>query len=154
MSAAPPHAGSPPWWHDPNPLVTVLAAIYYFSPAVLLCFFLVAFAIRSVRASSPASAEELDGSSEVLVGPGGKPLPQRKLTGLQRRRDKANDFSMRRKLVFQWLSSLATLTFGCSAAAIITHVVHKHSWWCGEQLVVRLQTCMPCLLRRRSDFCW
>jgi hypothetical protein len=118
-------------------MVRVLAAVYYFSSPILLCFFLVAFTVRSVRASAPASAEELDSSAEVLVGPGGKPLPQRKLTGIQRRRDKANDLSVRRKLVFQWLSSVATLTFGCSAAAVIAHVVHKHSWWCGEQLVVR-----------------
>jgi hypothetical protein len=80
--------------------------------------------------------------SEIIVGPGGKPLPQRKLTGLQRRRDKANDFSLRRKLVFQWLSAGATTTWICSAGAIIAHVIHEHQWWCGEQLVVRLDNCI------------
>jgi ATP-binding cassette, subfamily B, vacuolar membrane transporter HMT1/ACLQ len=134
------HLGLSARWHGQNIVATVLAAVYYFSPVVLLFFFLVAFTIRSVRASSPPTVEELNNGptvSEILIGPGGKPLPQRKLTGLQRRRDKANDFSLPRKLVFQWLSIGATSTFLCSAAAVITHVLNEHQWWCGDQLVVR-----------------
>lgn len=143
MSTARLNLGSRPRWYGQDTIATLLAAVYYFSPIVLLGFFLVAFTIRSVRASATPFVEELNGPavSEILLGPGGKPLPQRKLTGLQRRRDKANDFPLSQKLVFQWLSIGATSTFLCSAAAVITHVLNEHQWWCGDQLVVRPLIC-------------
>jgi hypothetical protein len=116
----------------------VLRWIHCFSPAILLFVFLVAFILRSVYASSPSNANSNpENGHKQLYGPGGKPLPQRRLTGLKRRQDKENDFPSGKKLLFQGLSVGSTLTFLGSAAVVLIHVFASgREYWCGQDLVV------------------
>src|ERR1700759_4191006 len=116
----------------------VLNWIHCFSPPVILIFFLTAFILRSIYASSPPNVNSnAQNGHKQLYGPGGKPLPQRRLTGLKRKQDKENDFPPQRKLLFQGLSIAATLTFLASAAVVIIHVfASNREYWCGQAMVV------------------
>lgn len=117
----------------------ILTFLHFFSPCILLFFFLTAFTIRSIRVSNPEKPNpSANGHAQhaQLYGPGGKPLPQRKLTGLRRKRDKENDFPVSQKLTFQWFQIFATLTFFASAAVSIIHVLTDRGWWCGQEQVV------------------
>lgn len=117
----------------------ILTTIQCSSPLILLIFFLVAFTIRSVHATAPDVAKANGhASSEQLLGPGGKPLPQRALTGFKRIQDKNKDFPRSQKLIFQWFSVLATLTYLGSATFVVIHVFVDRGWWCGQQQVVSL----------------
>jgi hypothetical protein len=125
--------------HSQDIAERVLNWIHYFSPPVLFAFFLIAFVIRSVSAASPSNLNFNDQNGhQQLYGPGGKPLPQRRLTGLKRKLDKENDFPPARKLAFQAFSIVLTLTFAMSATVIILHILAtERSYWCGEGVVVR-----------------
>ncbi|KAF2669095.1 hypothetical protein BT63DRAFT_250078 [Microthyrium microscopicum] len=116
----------------------ILTAIHFFSPISVLLFFLVCFTTRSIRVSTPDnSGSNVNGNGHSeLYGPGGRPLPQRQLTGLMRRQDKKNDFRPYQKLAFQILQSLATLSFLGNAAAVVIHVLVKRGWWCGQEQTV------------------
>jgi hypothetical protein len=124
--------------HSREVAARLLTWIHYFSPPAILTFFLVIFIIRSVYASTPNNVKSNDQNGhKQLYGPGGKPLPSRRLTGLRRKQDKENDFPPQRKLVFQILCFAATLTFVASAIVIITHFWVSHwNYWCGQELVV------------------
>ena len=127
---------------------TILSSIHCFSPPVLLIVFLTAFILRSIYASSPSNDNSnAQNGHKQLYGPGGKPLPQRRLTGLKRKQDKEKDFSPQRKLLFQGLSISATLTFLASAAVVLIHVfASSREYWCGQALVVSKRGPKPALL--------
>lgn len=116
----------------------ILKAIHYFSPAAILVFFLVSFIVRSIYGASPTDTNrnEQKPIERVAYGPGGKPLPQRRLTGLKRRQDNENDFSPAKKVLFSILTSLACASFTVSAGVILVHFLTDRTYWCGEQIVV------------------
>jgi hypothetical protein len=116
----------------------ILAFIRNFSPILVLCFFLVAFTLRSIRATSDIGKSNDDARPPVQYGPGGKPLPQRTWTGLQRKKDKENDMPRSRKLVFQWISLGTVLTFTANAVVVVVHALAQRGWWCGEPTTVSL----------------
>jgi len=130
-----------PNFHLPQHTVDIAAKIlkwiHYSSPAVVLVFFLVFFVIKSVYASAPVNSNSNEQeSSQPVYGPGGKPLPQRRLTGLKRKQDKQNDFPHSRKLAFLALTALSCGTFVASATVVIIHFFADRSYWCGEDFVV------------------
>jgi ATP-binding cassette, subfamily B, vacuolar membrane transporter HMT1/ACLQ len=126
----------PPPLH--NAAGRIATFVHYGSPICLLLAFLAAFAYRGIRLAS--TVEDGNGkpndATGQLYGPGGKPLPIRKVTGLQRKKDKAADFSPAKKLVFRWISLFATLTFLASIVLTFVHVFLDRGWWCGEPQVV------------------
>jgi hypothetical protein len=125
-----------------SPAERLLSYIHFFSPLAILFFFLAVFTVRSMRVTSPIATNNANGSipHRQMYGPGGKPLPQRKATGLMRERDKQNDFPRNQKLSFQWLSILAATTFFASGVVIIVHALterrHPDGYWCGQAVVV------------------
>lgn len=115
---------------------TVLRVLHYANPIVLLFFFLFAFTLRSIISASPG---QTTGVSPAETGPGGKPLP--KTTAQRDKTYTASlDFSKTRKLLFDWLSLAAALTFLANAGIVIAHslINRKDGWWCGKSVVVRL----------------
>ncbi|KAF1990280.1 putative vacuolar ABC heavy metal transporter [Aulographum hederae CBS 113979] len=122
--------------------LAVQGVLYYAYPILLLVFFLIAFTVRSIFTSETLSTvQDVPGSP---TGPGGKALP--KLDPLRGTRDKKSyheDISRSRKLVFQWLSAIASLTFAADAANTICHALWDHTkranatnWWCGQAYVI------------------
>lgn len=112
-----------------------LSFTHYAYPVILLFFFLAVFTYHSVK-----TAEDPNGSpdAEQLTGPGGKPLP--KSAGVRRRRNKAKeDIPRTQKLLFEWLSVLAALSFVGNAANVILHALvdRDEGYWCGQAYVVR-----------------
>lgn len=121
---------------------SLLLYLHYASPIVLLLFFLTAFTIRSVAASSSPNrnSNDLDTTDHAPTGPGGKPLPKRTPPRTPPKKDpQADDLPRARKLLFEWLSVLVALTFVANAINIIVHALYGRSeqWWCGQSVVVR-----------------
>lgn len=122
-------------WVSNSTAQGMLRVLHYVNPIVLLFFFLFAFTLRSILS---ATADQTAGPSSTETGPGGKPLPKK-----HAQQDKAFtaslDFSKSRKLLFDWLSVVAAVTFLANAGAVITHslVDRKDGWWCGKSVVVR-----------------
>ncbi|KAG8623443.1 hypothetical protein KVT40_008419 [Elsinoe batatas] len=109
-------------------------------PIVLLIFFITVFTIRSIAASNNDNEEDdyeasLTGSPHL--GPGGKPLPKKSPARRNTSHDNL-DFSRPRKLLFEWLSLGAAVTFLGNAATVIVHALYARSeeWWCGEATVI------------------
>lgn len=113
----------------------VLEALEYAYPITLLFLFLLVFTVRSVANSSPSNDNE---SEHPLVGPGGKPLPQTKKPKRHGTFDGGAEISRSQKLVFEWLSVAACLTWIANAANVIIHALYsrKQGWWCGQSAVV------------------
>lgn len=107
-----------------------LKVLQFSYPIVLLAFFLLAFAARSVFTAPPRDDEEQT-QPRVAYGPGGKPLPVRSQSF---KRVVPRDFSRPRKLVFEWLSVALCLTWIGNAAVVIIHALYDRDegWWCGE----------------------
>jgi hypothetical protein len=147
--------------HTVDIAAKILTWIHYSSAAFVLTFFLIVFVIRSVYASTPTNSNSNNEEpSQPVYGPGGKPLPQRRLTGLKRKQDKQNDFPTARKLAFQVLTALSCATFVASAAVVIIHFLADRSFWCGEAFVVSIHVPHPAKtflnqlgLRRRQLLC-
>lgn len=115
----------------------ILLYIHYASPVLLLAFFLVAFTAQSIATASKDSTVAV---SPDQTGPGGKPLPKGKGPGARAQEGQQFlDFSPARKLLFDWISAGAILTFVANAAAVIAHVLvdRKDNWWCGQHVAVR-----------------
>ena len=111
--------------------------IHFTSPVILLAFFLVVFTANSIATASPDSTVA---ASTQLTGPGGKPLPQGK-GGSQakaQRRKQVLDFTPARKLLFDWVSAGAALTFVANAVVVISHALWDRydNWWCGQHVAV------------------
>jgi hypothetical protein len=135
----PPFIQRPPTLH--NAVGRITTATHYFSPVILFFVFLTAFVYRGVRLASSKEPEDLaNGATGQLYGPGGKPLPIRKVTGLKRKLDKAKDFSPAKKTLFRVISLLATLSFLGSAGLVCAHLLAEGGWWCGEAQVVSVDS--------------
>ncbi|KAL9106459.1 MAG: hypothetical protein Q9187_008558 [Circinaria calcarea] len=124
------------WVSDGN-ADKILLYIHYASPIILLFFFLAAFTAHSILTASEETTAKV---STDKTGPGGKPLPSN--TGARaaaRRKKQVLDFSPARKLLFQWTSVGALLTFVANGVVVILHTVlnRKDEWWCGEAVAVR-----------------
>jgi hypothetical protein len=129
----------PPDLH--NTIGNISTYIHFLSPIIILLFFLTAFAVRGIRLASSATEDaKSHGSTAQLYGPGGKPLPIRKITGLKRRQDRLLDFTPMQKLAFQYLSIFVSLSFFVSVVGVIVHVYLERGWWCGEAQFV--STCL------------
>lgn len=114
----------------------VLLYLHYANPIILLIFFLVAFTTHSILTSPNRSA---NGSSETQTGPGGKPLPKTKPQAKDTKRNgSGHELPRSQRLLFQWLSFLATLTFAANAVDVIVHALYdrRDGWWCGQSVVV------------------
>lgn len=133
-----------------EPLVTnnsttrqLLLVLHYASPIALLLFFLAAFTFRTIAASESFNTNANhagDADSNAPTGPGGKPLPKRTPPRSPPKKDPHDaDLPRARKLIFEWLSVLAALTFVANAINIIVHALYSRGeqWWCGQSVVVR-----------------
>lgn len=135
--------------HDTPPAVSnsttrqVLLYLHYASPIVLLLFFLAAFTFRTIAASESSNRNanpQSQPDTTAPTGPGGKPLPKRTPTRTPPKKDPTEtDLPRGRKLLFEWLSVLAALTYVANAINIIVHALYSRSdqWWCGQSVVVR-----------------
>ena len=126
---------SQPWvsHHTPD---NVRVNLHFASPIILLAFFLIVFTAHSIAS---ASSDAVVKPSTEQTGPGGKPLPQNtSLSAKAKIRKDILDFSRARKLLFQWLTVGAILTFIGNAVIVILHAVldRKDNWWCGESVAV------------------
>ena len=110
--------------------------LHYASPIILLFLFLVAFMVSSIR----AAPRETKSNEPVLRGPGGKPLPQNK-RGKSEPKPQLPEFSPARRILFNWISLGAAITFVANAVAVILHALvgRKDGWWCGEHAAVRIR---------------
>lgn len=123
------------WVSDGN-AKRILLYTHYASPIILLVVFLVAFTAHSIIT---ASGDTTVKASTDSTGPGGKPLPQNTGARAEARRKKlVLDFSPVRKLLFQWTSVGALLTFVANGVVVILHAVldRKDEWWCGKAVAV------------------
>jgi len=113
---------------------SILRILHYAAPIALLFFFLFAFTLRSVLTTSRDQTLEI---STTETGPGGKPLPK-KFAQLDKTITAQLDFSKSRKLLFDWLSVGAAVTFLANAGIVIAHSIvdRKVEWWCGKSVVV------------------
>lgn len=121
-------------WVSNRTAQDILTYTHIAYPLILLVFFLTVFTLRSIfTASSDDSTQE----TEEQLGPGGKPLPKK----TKRRKDDTRDldFSRSRKLLFEWVSLAAALTYVGDAITVIVHALYarKEEWWCGQSVVVR-----------------
>ena len=126
-----------PWLHH-TAAQRALRDLQYAYPIVLLFFFILAFTARSILAAPPDDGGQ-EQAPRVQYGPGGKPLPMRSVSF---KKVVQRDFSRSRKLVFEWLSVLACLTWIANAAVVIIHALYdrENGWWCGRATTVRLVT--------------
>lgn len=111
--------------------------LQYAYPIILLAFFLLAFTVRSIATSSSTNSN----GDEPAHGPGGKPLPLSKKAKKASTRDPGPELSRARKLVFEWLSVAACLTFVANTVNVIVHALYdrKRGWWCGQAVVVSVR---------------
>ena len=121
-------------------LTTLLAHVHFNYPWIILVIFLTAFISHNV---SEIKASSKSIRLPVLLGPGGKPLPQsaKKIKEAQEKQKKA-DFSPIRKLVFIWLSTAIILSYVADAVCVVIHALANTEanggtgWWCGEPTAV------------------
>lgn len=126
-----------PWVsnHRAQGILTYLHIAY---PLVLLVWFIVVFTLRSIATSRTEEEDvETDPSTPTQVGPGGKPLPKISPSRSDGKQD-VLDFSKPRKLLFEWLSLGAALTFVGNAITVVVHALYARNedWWCGQAVVV------------------
>jgi hypothetical protein len=108
----------------------LLIFIHYFYPIFLVCFFAIAFTVNSIAV---ATKVESDNDNGMPTGPGGKPLPRKKVA-----KAKVLDFTPNQKIFFYWAASGVCLTFAADAVVQLLHTMvekEKH-WWCGKDVVV------------------
>jgi len=114
----------------------VLLYLHYAYPIVLLVFFLAALTTHSILTAPNRNA---NGVSATLTGPGGKPLPKTKPQAKDNNKNGLkHDLPRSQRLVFEWISLAATLTFVANAIDVIVHALYnrKEGWWCGQSVVV------------------
>ncbi|KAJ9666321.1 ATP-binding cassette-type vacuolar membrane transporter Hmt1 [Coniosporium apollinis] len=117
----------------------ILRTLHYAYPIVLLLFFLCAFTLQSIRASSKRNSNG-NGAPDQQLGPGGKPLPNLDPTRNAPKKPKHDDISRPRKLVFEWMSVVLALTFIGNTINVIVHALYdrEEQWWCGQAMVIYL----------------
>lgn len=124
-------------YHGAEYLATFLDSVHFNYAWVLFVVFMVAFVANSILSVEPTSQS----NEPVLLGPGGKPLPQssaRKSKEEREKRKKLKDFSPGRKLLFLYLSVGLLATFVANGACIVIHALTSldEDWWCGEPTAV------------------
>lgn len=114
----------------------VLERVHFHYPSILFVIFVVAFITNTVLTIAPVAKT----NGQVLLGPGGKPLPQsaRKAKEERERRLKLKEFSPGRKLVFLYLAAGLLATYVANGAEVILHALTmaEDGWWCGKEMVV------------------
>lgn len=123
-------------WVSNQAAQSILTYTHFAYPLILLAFFLVATTLRSIYAVHNHNTND-NADAAVVLGPGGKPLPQK--TTLSRSVEHGElDFSRPRKLLFEWISLGVVMTFAGNAITVITHSLYarKEEWWCGQAVVV------------------
>jgi len=114
----------------------ILRILHYVYPIILLILFLLAFTVHSIwTANSNRNAVP-----PTLTGPGGKPLPLTDPNKNKPKKKPQDDIPRSQKLVFQWISVAAALTFAANAINVIVHALYsrKDGWWCGQPVVIYL----------------
>ncbi|KAG9815565.1 hypothetical protein KCU68_g19150, partial [Aureobasidium melanogenum] len=122
-------------WVAEHKAQRLLSIVHFAYPIVLLVFFLTTFTIRSILTARSDGPD--DSKSEPQLGPGGKPLPKKKVP-VDNTKNTVLDFSRPRKLLFEWLSLAATLTLAGNAVTVVVHALYARNeeWWCGQATVV------------------
>ena len=131
-------ASSTPWMVSNSNSQAILTYLHYASPILLLVFFLVAFTAHGILT---APKDEIIEADPNQTGPGGKPLPRTPSPSAKQEREKQRhqDFSQNRKLLFDWLSVAVIFTFLGNVVIVIVHALldRKDEWWCGQSVIVR-----------------
>ena len=114
---------------------TILTYIHFATPVILIIYFLSAFTGHSIATASKDTIVK----PSSKTGPGGKPLPRN--TGRRKNALKNKpvpDFTPATKLVFNWLTVGAVLTFVLNAVVVILHALvdRENGWWCGQDMAV------------------
>jgi len=121
-------------WEHAVTLRRIVTVVQYAYPILLLVFFLAAFTARSILSSNSNS----NITKPTTTGPGGKPLPATDPTRNFVKKTVHDDVTHSQKLLFNWLSALAAVTFVGSAVVMIAHalIYRAEQWWSGKQVVV------------------
>lgn len=130
-------------WVSNHTAQSVLNYLHFAYPLILLAFFLVATTLRSIYAA-PNDNTTQDADEPTVLGPGGKPLPKKSMINRTVEHGEL-DFSKPRKLLFEWLSLGAALTFVGNSITVIVHALYarEEEWWCGQAVVVSPKTTTP-----------
>jgi hypothetical protein len=138
------HVASRPSGPSPQPepsspaLQRLLVVLHSAYPIILLIFFLAAFTCQSIYSSRNRNISDPASTQPLHYGPGGKALPARGPGRPNPRQDDVKELPRGQRLVFQWLSVVACLSFVGSAINAIVHtlVQRAEQWWCGQAMVV------------------
>lgn len=111
------------------------------SPVIIFLVFLTSFIIYGV-AHAPDDSDKV--KIHPTLGPGGRPLPQRRKSANQvKEAVKVKDLSKNAKLVFRATSSGLLITWAINSAQLILQVViyRDDHWWPGQAAVVCQISC-------------
>lgn len=127
---------SRPWVSNPV-AQNILADFQIAYPLLLIFLYLVAFTVRSVR--SARHDHDAVPQEPQQLGPGGKPLPNKKSATRDADDYYDLDFSKPRKLLFQWLSVGVLASFLGNIVVVLTHTLWERAerYWCGQAPTVR-----------------
>ncbi len=115
----------------------ILAITKTVYPAVIFVVFLVSFIVYGII-NAPDDGDKV--KVHPTLGPGGRPLPQRRKSANQvKDAVQVKDLSKNAKLVFRTISSGLLLTWAINSAQLILQVIiyRKEQWWPGQAAVVR-----------------
>ena len=105
-------------------------------PAIVLTLFLVLFLVYGILT---APGDERGVKIEAKRGPGGRPLPLRRISAKQSKEAvKVKDFSPAAKLTFRLVAAGVLCTFVANATVLIlqTLIYRRQEWWPGQSAVV------------------
>lgn len=106
-------------------------------PGIVLLVFLVGFTTYGIVTSASDGTDTVQVGT--MLGPGGRPLPQRRKSANQLKEAAAvNDFSPNTKLVFKLISAGVILTFVVLGVSVILQTIlyRQSRWWPGQGAVV------------------
>jgi ATP-binding cassette, subfamily B, vacuolar membrane transporter HMT1/ACLQ len=107
------------------------------SPVITFLVFLISFIIYGI-VNAPDDSDKI--KVHPTLGPGGRPLPQRRKSANQvKEAVKVKDLSKSAKLVFRAITSGLLLTWAINSAQLILQVIiyRDDHWWPGQAAVVR-----------------
>ena len=126
-------------WVSNHTAQDILTYTHFTYPLILLAWFIAIFTYESIASSGNTTTAAADTPGSPLLGPGGKPLPDRSNKASKPDQNHLLDFSRPRKLLFIWLSVAALFTFFGNGLVTIIHALYgrNEEWWCGQAYVVR-----------------